>query len=146
MVLAAFVEKGPLPPKEEAHWRVLSVIDFVIIREAFVEKEPYGDLFWWIFSGRALSVGKPPKTASMGGFALTATQIGQFMKFDEMSETSIIHGGHSLTGSAPHPGVVVRVAADHDGVVPRCPGKGATVTDVVLDIVDDDALEDPMER
>ena len=28
MVLAAFAEKRPLPPKEEAHWRVLSVVGF----------------------------------------------------------------------------------------------------------------------
>ena len=41
---AAFTEKGPLPPKEEAHWRVLSVIDFVIVREAFVRMEPNEDL------------------------------------------------------------------------------------------------------
>ena len=46
MVLAAFAEKGPLPPKEEAHWRVLSIISFVVIREAFVGMEPYGKLFW----------------------------------------------------------------------------------------------------
>ena len=37
----------------------------------------------------------------MGGFALVATQIGQFMKLDEMSETSISHGGLSSAGSAP---------------------------------------------
>ena len=85
-------------------------------------------------------------TTSMGGFALAAAQIGQFMKLDEMSETSISHGGHSSAGSAPCPGAVVRVAADHDGIVPGCPGEGATVTDVVLDIADDGALEDPMER
>jgi len=40
-VSAAFVEKGPLPPKEEVHWRVLSIIGFVVIREAFVGMEPY---------------------------------------------------------------------------------------------------------
>ena len=45
MVLAAFAEKGPLPSKEEAHWRVLSVVGFVIVHEAFVGMEPYGDLF-----------------------------------------------------------------------------------------------------
>ena len=68
------------------------------------------------------------------------------MKLDEMSETSISHGGHSLAGSAPRPGAVVRVVADHDGVVPGCPGEGTIVTDVVLNIADDGALEDPMER
>ena len=37
----------------------------------------------------------------MGGFALAAAQIGQFMKFDEMSETSTNHGGHTSVGSVP---------------------------------------------
>ena len=48
--------------------------------------------------------------------------------------------------SAPHPGAIVRVAADHDGILPRCPGKGATVTDVVLDVADDGTLRDSTER
>ena len=61
----------------------------------------------------------------MGAFALAAAQIGQFMKLDEMSETSISHGGLSSAGSAPRLGVVVRVAADHDGVVPGRLGVGA---------------------
>ena len=90
-------------------------------------------------------MGKPPGTASMGGFTLAAAQIGQFMKFDEMPEASISHGGRSSVGSAPCLGAVVRVAADHDGVVPRRPGEGTTVTDVVLDIADDGTLEDPIE-
>ena len=45
MVLATFAEKGSLPPKEEAHWRVLSIVGFVVIREAFVRMEPYRKLF-----------------------------------------------------------------------------------------------------
>ena len=45
MLLAAFTEKGPLLPKEEAHWRVLRVADFVAVCEAFIEMEPYRDLF-----------------------------------------------------------------------------------------------------
>ena len=146
MVLAAFAEKGPLPPKEEVHWRVLSVVGFVVVCEAFVGMKPYGDLFRRSFFGRALLVGRPPRTTLMGGFALAAAQIAQFMKLDEMSETSISHGGHSSTGSAPCPGAIVRVTADHDGVVPGCPSEGAMVTDVVLDIADDDALGNPMER
>ena len=146
MVLAAFAEKGPLPPKEEVHWRVLSVVGFAIVREAFIGMEPYGKLFRRIFSRRVMLVGKPPGTTSMEGFALTAAQIGQFMKLDEMSETSISHGGLSSARSAPRSDVIVRVAADHDGVVPRCPGKGTTVTDMVLDVADDGALEDFVER
>ena len=145
MVLATFIEKGPLPPKVEAHWRVLSVIGFVVVHEAFVRMDPYGDLLRRIFSGRALLVGKPPRTASMGGFALVAAQIGQFMKPDEMLETSISHGGLSAVGSTPCPGAIVRVVADHDGVVPGRPGEDTMVFDVVLDVADDGALEDPAE-
>ena len=80
---------------------MLSVIGFAIVREASIEMESYENLFWQIFSGRALSVERPPRTASMEGFALAATQIGQFMKFDEMSETSTSHGGHISAGSVP---------------------------------------------
>ena len=68
------------------------------------------------------------------------------MKLDEMSETSISHGGLSLMGSAPRLGAIIRVAADHDGVVPGCPGEGTIVADVVLDVANDGALEDPTER
>jgi len=81
----------------------------------------------------------------MGGFALVAAQISQFKKLDEMLETSIYHGGLSLARSAPRPGAIVRVAADHDSVVPRLLGEGATVTDVVLDVADDGTLRDPSE-
>jgi len=87
MVSATFVEKGPLPLKEEVHWRVLSVVSFVIIR-----------------------------------------------------------GSLSSARNASRPDTIIRVAADHDGVVPGCPGEGTIVADVVLDIVDDGALEDPVER
>ena len=82
----------------------------------------------------------------MGGFTLATAQISQFMKYDEMLETFISHGGHSSAGSAPYLGAVVRVAADHDGVVPGRPGEGTIVSNVVLDIANDGALEDPMER
>ena len=68
------------------------------------------------------------------------------MKLDEVSEASISHGGLSPAGSAPCPGAVVRVAADHDGVVPRLPSEDTMVTNVVLDIADDCALKDPSER
>ena len=101
MVLASFIKKGPLLPKEEVHWRVLRVVGFVVIREAFVGMEPYKNLFWQIFSEQALSVGKLPRTKPMGGFALATTQVAQFIKFDEMSETSTIHGGLTPKGSIP---------------------------------------------
>ena len=51
VVLAAFAEKGLLPPKEAVHWRVLHVAGFVTICEAFVGMEPHVDSFWRIFSG-----------------------------------------------------------------------------------------------
>ena len=101
MVLATFAEKGPLLLKEEAHRMVLSIVDFVVVHEAFVGMEPYGDFFRRTFSGQALLVGKPPRTTSIGGCALAAAHISQFMKLDEMSETSVSHGGHSPAGSAP---------------------------------------------
>jgi hypothetical protein len=49
---------------------VLHIAGFVTVCEAFLEMEPHVDLFRWIFSGRALSEGKPPRIASVGGFAL----------------------------------------------------------------------------
>ena len=67
------------------------------------------------------------------------------MKLDEMSETSISHGDLFLVRSAPHPGVIVKVVADHNGVVPGHLGEGAIVTDVVLDIADNGTLRDPTE-
>ena len=49
---------------------VLHVAGFITIYEAFLGMEPCVDLYRWIFTGRALSEGKPPRTASVGGFAL----------------------------------------------------------------------------
>ena len=91
-------------------------------------------------------MGKPPRTTSIGGCALAVAQISQFMKLDEMLETSISHGGLSSIGSAPRPGAVVRVAADHDGVVPGRPSEGAMVTDMVLNVADNGTFRDPSER
>ena len=45
MVLAAFAEKGLVPPKEVAHWRVPYVTGFFTVCEAFIEMEPYVDSF-----------------------------------------------------------------------------------------------------
>ena len=97
-MLAAFTEKGLLPLKEVAHRRVLHVAGFVTIYEAFIRMEPHVDSFRQIFSGRALSEVKPPRTALVGGFTLVAAQVGQFLKFDE---TSSSHGGHTSAGSIP---------------------------------------------
>ena len=49
---------------------VLHVSGFITIYEAFLGMEPHMDLFRWIFTRRALSEGKPPRTAPMGVFAL----------------------------------------------------------------------------
>jgi len=51
------------------------------------------DSFW-----RALSERKMLRTAPVGGFALAAAEVGQFIKFDEISSS---HGGHTLVGSVP---------------------------------------------
>ena len=50
--------------------RVLHIVGFVTVCEAFLGMEPHMDFFRWLFSGRALPVGNPPKVASVGGFAL----------------------------------------------------------------------------
>ena len=41
----------------------------------------------------------------MEGPVPAATQVGQFIKFDEMSETSSSHGGHTMVGSVPVQGL-----------------------------------------
>ena len=51
MVLAAFAEKGLLPPKEVVHWRVLRVVGFITVCEAFIRMEPHVDSFRRIFFG-----------------------------------------------------------------------------------------------
>ena len=98
MVLAAFVKKGLVPSKEVVHWRVPYVAGFVTICEAFVGMEPYTDSFWRVFFERALSERKTLRIAPVGGFALAAAQVGQFIKFDEISSS---HGGHTLVGNVP---------------------------------------------
>ena len=49
---------------------VLHIAVFVTVCEAFLGMEPHVDLFRQIFSGRALSEGKPPRITLVGGFAL----------------------------------------------------------------------------
>ena len=98
MVLAAFAEMGLVPSKEVAHWRVSYVAGFITVYEAFIGMEPYVDSFRRVFSGRVLSERKMLGTTPVGGFALAAAQVGQFIKFDEISSN---HGGHTLAGSIP---------------------------------------------
>ena len=49
---------------------VLHIAGFNTVCEAFLGMEPHMDLFRRIFSGRALSEGKPPRIAPVRGFAL----------------------------------------------------------------------------
>ena len=49
---------------------MLHVAGFITVCEAFLKMEPHMDLFRQIFTGRALSEGNPPRTASVGSFAL----------------------------------------------------------------------------
>ena len=74
--------------KEEVHWRVLSVVGFVVVR------------------GGLSSAGNAPRT-------------------DTVVRVTADHDG--VVPRRPGGGAVVRVAADHDGVVPRRPGGGVVV-------------------
>ena len=59
---------------------------------------------------------------------------------------TVVCCGLPSAAGAPCSDTVVGVAADDDGVVPRCPSEGTIVASVVLDVADDGALEDPVER
>ena len=50
--------------------RVLHIVGFVTMCEAFLGMEPHVDSFQRMFFGRALSEGKPLMIAPMGGFVL----------------------------------------------------------------------------
>ena len=50
--------------------RVLHIIGFVTVCEAFLGMEPHEDFFQWMFSRQALSEGKPLMITPVGGFAL----------------------------------------------------------------------------
>ena len=49
---------------------VMHVTGFIIVYKAFLRMELHVDFFQRIFTGQALSEGKPTRTASVGGFAL----------------------------------------------------------------------------
>ena len=49
---------------------VLHIAGFITVCEAFLEMEPHVDFFRRIFTGRALSEGKPAGTVPIGGLAL----------------------------------------------------------------------------
>ena len=50
--------------------RVLHIMGFITVCEAFLGMEPHVDLFRWILSGRALSEGNLPRIAPVRGFTL----------------------------------------------------------------------------
>ena len=66
--------------------------DAEFICEAFFGMESCVDFLRWIFIGRALSEGKLPRIMLVEGSVLAAAQVGQFIKFDEISSS---HGGHT---------------------------------------------------
>ena len=62
------------------------------IYEAFFGMEPCVDFLRWIFTGRALSEGRLLRIMLVEGSTPTAAQVGQLIKFDEISSS---HGGHT---------------------------------------------------
>ena len=63
-----------------------------LIYEAFFGMEPRVDFLWWIFAGRVLSEGKSLRIMPVEGSTPAAAQVGQFIKFDEISSS---RGGHT---------------------------------------------------
>ena len=68
-----------------------------LICEAFFGMEPCVDSLRWIFTRRALSEGRLLMIAPVESSVPTTAQVGQFIKFDEIS---FGHGDHTL-GAAP---------------------------------------------
>ena len=50
--------------------RVLHIVGFVTVCEAFLGMEPHVDFFRRMFSGQTLSMGNLPEATPVGGFAL----------------------------------------------------------------------------
>ena len=69
-----------------------------LICEAFFGMEPCVDSLWWIFSGQASSEGRLLTIVPVEGSVPTAAQVGQFIKFDEISSS---HGDHTLGATSP---------------------------------------------
>ena len=70
-----------------------------LICEAFFGMEPRVDFLWWIFTGRASSEGRLLTIVQVEGSVPIAAQVGQFIKFDDISSS---HGDHTL-----HPGAAL---------------------------------------
>ena len=71
-----------------------------LICEAFFGMEPRVGFLRWIFTGRASSEGKLLMIVPVDGSVPTAAQVGQFIKFDEISSS---HDDHTSV-AVPHPG------------------------------------------
>jgi len=72
-------------------------LEVMLVCEAFFGMEPCVDSLWWIFTGRALSEGRLLMIAPVESSVPTTVQVGQFIKFDEIS---FGHGDHA-SGAAP---------------------------------------------
>ena len=68
-----------------------------LIYEAFFRMEPCVDFLLWIFTGRALSEGKLLRIVPVEGSTPATAQVGQFIKFDEISSSQ---GGHTSVAVA----------------------------------------------
>ena len=71
---------------------VLHIACFINMCEAFLGMEPYEDFFRRIFSGRALSEGKPLMIASVGGFALQKKLSGSYPAYTPCDSNRGWHG------------------------------------------------------
>ena len=69
-----------------------------LICEAFFGMESWVDSLWWIFSGRASSEWRLLMIVSVEGSVPIAAQVGQFIKFDEISTS---HGDHTSVVTPP---------------------------------------------
>ena len=72
-------------------------LEVMLICEAFFRMELCVDSLWWFFTGRALSEGRLLMIAPVESSVPTTAQVGQFIKFDEIS---FGHGDHT-SGVAP---------------------------------------------
>ena len=70
---------------------------------------------------------------------------GERRRVSSVVDLVVVRCGLPPAGGAPRSGAVVGVVADDDGVVPRCLGGGTPQSPIVmLDVVDDGVLEDPV--
>ena len=60
-------------------------LEVMLVCEAFFGMEPCVDSLRWIFTGRALSEGRLLMIAPVESSVPTTAQVGQFIKFDEIS-------------------------------------------------------------